>query len=80
MCVFSIISFVGQVDSDMQVSNNDDELTLDVEHLLTCPDLFPRTLLLLPFTDLVAEGFPIPEQSYYHSTSKSTPNLVSFFD
>ncbi|XP_067951672.1 RNA exonuclease 5-like isoform X2 [Watersipora subatra] len=39
----------------------DDKVTIDMDRLL-CADSFSRTLLLLPFSELITEGFPVPGQ------------------
>ena len=59
---------LGDGESESPTGGRDAELDLSL--LLSCPDAFSRTLLLLSFTELVAEGFPLPQQTDFHSQSK----------
>lgn len=49
----------------LSADNDSADLDIDVDIVMTAADAFHRTMLLLPFTELVDEGFPIP--SHEHS-------------
>lgn len=49
------------------VQSLDEELELDLDKLLGADEVFPRTMIVLSFSDLISEGFPVPLHGYSHN-------------
>ena len=55
----------------MKDENSEDQdrsggINLDI--LIHSEDAFPRTMLVMPFTDMISEGFPVPPHDFSRRT------------
>ena len=41
---------------------------INLDILIHSEDAFPRTMLVLPFTDMISEGFPVPPHDFSQCT------------